>query len=142
MGVDRVFLDVRLLTTLTAASVLLFVATSPTSPYQHPWNWGQRDATDQALARAITTLDTEVPVRASPSALAALSERPWLFTLPSDAAPAAVNMGSPAFTRAVLVVERDFPERTIAERQEFDRVMGHLGFERSFDAEGVVLYAR
>jgi uncharacterized membrane protein len=142
MGVDRVFLDVRLLSTLTAASVLLFVATSATSPYEHPLSWGDRDATDRALVRAVASLDTDVPIRASPSALVLLSERPWLFPLSTDSAPAAVNMGSPAFTRAVLVVERDLPPRTIEERQEFDRTMGLLGFERSFDAEGVVLYAR
>ncbi len=142
MGVDRVFLDVRLLTTLVAATVLLFMASSATSPYERPWQWDERDATDQALARAIATLPPDVPVRASPSALAELSERPWLFALPTDTAPAAVNMGFPLFTRAVLVVEREVPERAPAERQEFDRTMSLQGFERTFDSSGVVIYAR
>ncbi len=142
MGVDRVFIDVRLLTTLTAASVLLFVSTSPTSPYESPWNWGELDATDRAIERAVAMVDDEVPVRASPSALASLSERPWLYPLAVDAEPTAVNMGFPAITRAVLVVEREIPERTPAEREEFDRNMARQGFELDFDREGVVLYAR
>ncbi|MGI9595907.1 MAG: DUF2079 domain-containing protein [Acidimicrobiales bacterium] len=142
MGVDRVFLDVRLLTTLTAASILLFVSTSPTSPYENPWNWDELDATDRAIERAVNRLDDDIPVRASPSALPALSERPWLYPLSTDSQPTAVNMGFPAFTRAVLVVEREIPERTAGEREEFDRNMVLQGFELGFDVEGVALYVR
>ena len=142
MGVDRVFLDVRLLFTLVAATVLLFMATSATSPYERPWDWDERDETDLALIRAVDSLEPDVPVRASPSALARLSARPWLFPLATETAPAAVNMGFPPFTRAVLVVDRELPERTSAERQEFDRSMSRLGFEPSFDESGVTLYVR
>ncbi len=142
MGVDRVFLDVRLLTTLAAASLLLFMATSQTSPYENPWDWDEPDPTDVAVVRAVERLGPEVPVRASPSALAALSEREWLFPLSTETAPSAVNMGFPEFLRAVLVVEREVPERSEAERQEFDRTMSLQGFERTFDADGVVIYAR
>lgn len=141
-GVDRVFLDVRLLTTLTAASILLFVSTSVTSPYERPWNWGERDQTDQAIARAVALLDPETPVRASPSALTALSERPWLYPLPVDSAPTAVKMNFPAFTRAVLLVEREIPERTPRERLEFNQTMALQGFVLQFDDDGVALYVR
>lgn len=142
MGVDRVFLDVRLLTTLTAASILLFVSTSVTSPYENPWDWDELDATDRAISAAVEALGEDVPVRASPSALPALSERPWLFSLPVDTKPRAVNMGFPAFTRAVLVVEREIPPRTEIERLDFDRDMTRQGFELSSDVAGVALYVR
>ncbi len=142
MGVDRVFLDVRLLTTLTAASVLLFVSSSVTSPYANPWNWSDLDPTDQAISRAVASLDEDVPIRASPSALPALSERPWLYPLATDVKPTAVNMGFPAFTRAVLVVEREIPERTADERQEFDQSMEQRGFVLESDIDGVALYVR
>ena len=95
MGVDRVFLDARLLMTLTAASLLLFMATSATSPYERPWDWGRRDATAQAVARAIDSLDSDTPVRSSPSALAALSERPWVFPLATDTTPIVGQHGLP-----------------------------------------------
>ena len=142
MGVDRVFLDVRLLTTLTAASILLFVSTSVTSPYENPWSWNELDATDRAINRAVASLDEDVPVRASPSALPALSERPWLYPLPTDIQPSAVSMGFPAFTRAVLVVDREIPERSAAERRAFHSDMAQLGFELDLDAAGVALYVR
>ena len=142
MGVDRVFLDIRLLTTLAAASILLFLSTSATSPYESPWNWDELDRTDQAIATAVAMLDEDVPVRASPSALPALSQRPWLFLLPEDNQPNAVNMGFPAFTRAVLVVEREIPRRTPTERVEFDRSMALRGFGLDFESEGVALYVR
>ncbi len=142
VGVDRVFLDVRLLTTLAAASVLLFVSSAPTSPYEDPWSWHERDATDRAIATAITRLDDDTPVRASPSALTALSERPWLYPLSTDTPPTAVNMAFPAFTRAVLVVEREIPERTDDERADFDERMAQGGFELDFDRDGVALYVR
>lgn len=141
-GVDRVFLDVRLLTTLTAASILLFVSTSVTSPYESPWNWRERDQTDEAIARAVAFLDPETPVRASPSALTALSERPWLYELPVDSAPTAVKMNFPAFTRAVLLVEREIPERTPGERLEFNQTMALQGFVLRLDDSGVQLYVR
>lgn len=145
MGVDRVFLDVRILFALFAASGLSFVIASPMSPYEEPWNWGDRDQVDMAIQQAVDTLDPEAPVRASPSALVALSDRPWLYPLAPDAAPAAVNMGFPDFTRAVLTVDRDLPDRTKDERLDFDaRMARDLEFELDFDDQdnGVALYVR
>ncbi|MDH3292853.1 MAG: DUF2079 domain-containing protein [Acidimicrobiia bacterium] len=144
MGVDRVFLDIRLLTTLAAAAVLLFVASSPTSPYARPWDWPERDATDRAAVRAAELLDPELPVRASPSALTVLSDRPWLYSLAQDRQPSAANMAFPDFTRAVLVLEREIPERTEEEREQFDNNMALVGFEILLDDRnnGVTLYVR
>jgi uncharacterized membrane protein len=144
MGVDRVFLDVRILSTLTAASLLLFVSSSPTSPYEEPWNWSERDATDTAVLDAIDELGDDVAVRASPSALTELAERPWLFTLDPSREPSAAQAGFPGFTRAVLVVEREIPQRSEAEREDFDRAMEAQGFELVVDdrSTGVALYAR
>jgi uncharacterized membrane protein len=144
MGVDRVFLDIRLLTTLAAAAVLLFVASSPTSPYALPWNWSERDGTDRAIVRAAGLLEPEVPVRASPSALTVLSDRPWLYSLAEDRPPSAANMAFPDFTRAVLVVDREIPTRTDDEREQFDNNMALVGFEVRLDDRnnGVTLYVR
>jgi uncharacterized membrane protein len=144
MGVDRVFLDVRILTTLAAASVLSFVAASPISPYEVPWQLDEQDATDAAAVEAIAMLDPEVAVRASPSALASLSERPWLFALDPERLPSAAQAGFPDFTRAVLVLDREVPERTLEEREEFDRSMESQGFVLIVDdrANGVALYSR
>ena len=142
VGVDRVFLDVRLLTTLVAASILLFLSSAPTSPYENPWSWDEADATDRSIEIALSRLDPDTPVRASPSTLAAIAERPWLYPLSTDERPIAVNMGFPAFIRAVLVVEREIPERTESERDTFDENMARRGFVLDYEREGVALYVR
>lgn len=144
MGVDRVFLDVRLLSTLVVAAVMLFASTSLTSPYERPWEWGRLDPIDEAVADAVDKLDEDVPIRASPAALATLAERPWLYPLESDQQPSAVNMGFPAFTRAVLVVESEIPDRTMEDRDAFDRGMSSQQFVQQVADEpnGVYLYVR
>ena len=74
-----------------------------------------------------------------------LSDRPWLYSLADDRPPSAVNMGFPDFIRAVLVVEREIPERDDTERLQFQEGMIDLqGFELRYEdrADGVTLYVR
>ncbi len=145
MGVDRVFLDLRILFALAAASGLSFVVSSPMSPYEQPWTWGDQDPVDVAILEAIDELDADTPVRASPSALVKLSNRPWLYPLATDIAPITSNMGFPDFTRAVLTVDRDLPDRTPESRQDFDaRMAQELEFVLQYDNldNGVALYVR
>jgi uncharacterized membrane protein len=142
MGVDRVFLDVRVLLALMAATTLFFVSSSPISPYEQPWNWADRDETDAAIYEAVALIGEETAVRASPSALALLAERPWLFALDPERPPSAAQAGFPDFTRAVLVVEREIPERVEAEREELDRGMEAQEFVVVYDDHGVTLYSR
>ncbi|MEM8925307.1 MAG: DUF2079 domain-containing protein [Actinomycetota bacterium] len=142
MGVDRVFLDARVLSTLTAASVLLFVAESPVSPYERPWNWGERTAIDESILVAVDKIDDDVAVRASPSSLTALSARDWIFTLDPDRPPTAAQAGFPDFTRAVLVIEGEIPDWSEGGRDDFDQSMLAQGFQIIHDDEGVVLYSR
>lgn len=144
MGVDRVFLDGRVLSTLLAASVLSFVASSPISPYNRPWGWDDRDATDAAALAAVAQLGPEVPVRASTSVLTSLADRPWLFSLDPNQEPSAAQAGFPDFTRAVLLVDRDVPPRSADNRESFGRAMAAQGFTLSIDdrANGVSLFTR
>jgi hypothetical protein len=67
-----------------------------------------------------------------------------LYSLAEDRQPTAVNMGFPDFIRAVLVVEREIPERTEEDREVFDSRMALQGFELRFDDrdDGVSLYVR
>lgn len=142
MGVDRVFLDVRVLSALVAAAALFFISSSPISPYERPWDWSTRDATDSAVLEAVALLDDGVAVRASPGALTTLAERDWLFALDTASEPSAAQAGFPAFTRAVLIIELETLERTESERQDFDRSMTDQGFDLIYDEAGVALYSR
>jgi hypothetical protein len=143
MGVSRVFIDVRILATLTAAATLAFISSSPISLYDKPWEWGDPDPVEQAIIAAAAQLPPEVAVRASPSALPVLAERPWLYPLQTNREP---SVQFDAFdVRAVLVVDDDLPLRTDARRIDFIERMEALGgFQLIVDDEenGVSLFYR
>ncbi|MGH1503027.1 MAG: DUF2079 domain-containing protein [Acidimicrobiales bacterium] len=142
MGVDRVFVDVRLLSTVVVASLLLSVSSSPLAPYDRPWNWAERDATDEAILEIAESLPDDIVIRASESALTPLAERYWLTALDGSRAPVALI--DLANTRALLIVDRDIPEMTDAERAAFTSLAENSGFEVTHDdrTTGVTLYFR
>lgn len=142
MGVNRVFVDVRVLATAISATALLSLSQSPMSPYREPWLWSDVDATDQAVIDAVATLDPDDAIRASTSALAPLSERYWLYPLDPDRIPNAlvdvVNV------RAVLIVDRDVAEQDDEARQRFIDRLATSGYELRVDdrVNGVSLFYR
>lgn len=84
--VTQVRVDRRLVIALLLTAVIFFVRDSPTSPYREPWQWGDRDATDQARLAAIDALpSTDEPVRASVTLLPLLSERLGVYELDTSA---------------------------------------------------------
>ncbi len=137
MGVDRVFVDVRLLATLVAAAGLMFVSAAPNSPYARPWNWGDTTPADLAVIEAASLLETSDAVRASPAALGVLAERPWLYRLDTAQQP---QVAFAVFqVRAVLIDERDLPElepeARLAQREAFRAAMEQQGFELRYADE-------
>jgi uncharacterized membrane protein len=140
VGVDRVFVDGRIQAAVLLASALLFLTQSPTSPYREPWSWSATDA-DRAVLEAVELLGPEVAVRASPSALVPLAERPWLYQLRPErplTAPAAS-----AQARAVLLVEDDNPVRDDEHREQLTTGLSQLGYEVHFGPrDGVTLFLR
>ncbi len=142
VGVDRVFVDGGLLAALGAGSFLLYLVFSPASLYERPWDWRQRDGTDRAVLRAVAELDGDTAVRASPSALTELAGRRFVRALPTDQTPSLAVFNSDA--QAVLVVEREIPEQTPAQRTAFDEQMRLFGYELVMDdsTNGVWLYFR
>lgn len=143
LGVQRVFIDGRLLATLAAAAALSFISSSPISIYDKPWTWGDADPVEQAILDAADLLPSDIAVRASPSALPALAERPWLYPLATDREP---SVQFDAFdVRAILVVDADIPERSPERREEFAMRMASFGgFELIVDDQenGVSLFLR
>lgn len=146
MGVDRVFVDTRLLMTLVVASLLLFIDASPSSPYERPWNWGERTELQDVIAEAAATIDPADAVRASPSALLEMAERPWLYPLSTQQQPQVVS--TIYRVRTVLIVESDLPpldaEARAVQRSTFHSGMAAQGFELRFAEEnhGVWVFFR
>ncbi len=146
MGVDRVFVDVRLLVSLVAASALLFISAAPSSPYHEPWTWSDRSPTEDAILEATALLDRNAAVRTTPSAVVELAERPWVHVLDVDEQPQVVQ--AIYRVRSVLIVERDLPpladDERAEQRETFDAGMAAQGFELIYvDRDlGVLLYFR
>ncbi len=146
MGVDRVFVDVRLLFSLVAAAILLFINGSPSSPYNEPWEWSELGATDQAITEAVAMLSSQDAVRTTPSAVVPLAERDWLHILDTSQQPQILS--AVYQVRSVLIVERDLPslpeDERILQRESFDAGMRSQGFDLIFSKvdEGVLLYYR
>ncbi len=141
LGVDRVFVDTRLLTALIAASLLLFVTLSPLSPYEEPWNLNERDNNDIALVQAASRLDANVPVRASANVLPLLAERPFAYPL-ADETP---TVASVVFrSRAVLIDQRTLDVPLVGDRLgAFTEQMNGLGFDRlNAENDTILLYFR
>lgn len=142
MGVDRVFLDSRLLTAIVAASTLLFVTSSPASPYQKPWGWANQNQSDISLAQAASLLQESDAVMASPSALALLAERRWLYPLDPTEVPSVAFANFRA--RAVLIDDRQLPLLSEAQRRAYADGMAAQGYEIRIDdrENGIALFFR
>ncbi len=146
LGVDRVFVDVRVLATLVAASFISYAATSPLAPYDAPWDWGQRDDADEGVLEAVAWLSPSTAVRSSPTGLSNLSMRPWLYSLATDQQP---QVASAVYrVRAVLIDERTLPElepeARAEQREAFAAAMAAQGYELVVDRSdvGVLLFYR
>ncbi len=142
VGVDRVFVDGALLAALAAGSFLLYLSLSPASLYEEPWTWRERDATDRSILEAASLLDDDTAVRVSPSALPVVAERPFVRALSTEQPPSLAEFNSDA--QAVLIVEREVPEQSAAQRAAFDEQMQLFGYQLRFDDpdNGVWLYYR
>lgn len=80
--VKRVRVERRIILALMLTSIVFFVRDSPSSPYNEPWEWGQRDEIDEARLAAVAELPgINEPVRASASILPLLSERLGVYLL-------------------------------------------------------------
>lgn len=79
--VKQVRVERRIILALLLTALVFFVRDSSTSPYQEPWDWGARDATDQARIDAVDSIPVNSPVRASASTLPLLSERLGVYPL-------------------------------------------------------------
>ncbi len=86
-GVERVFVDGRVLGALILVSTVFFVRDAPASPYRAPWAWGGRDAADQARLDAVDLVDDQDAVRASPALLPLLAERAEVYLLDTENRP-------------------------------------------------------
>ncbi len=77
-SVSRIRVDHRIVAAMVLATVAFFVQVAPASPFNEPWSWGGRDATDGGRMAASAVLDEMAAgagVTASPQVVALVAER-------------------------------------------------------------------
>ncbi len=80
--VKRVRVERRVVLALLLTSLVFFVHDAPSSPYNEPWQWTERDETDLARIAAVEALpEGNLAIRASSTFLPLLSERLGVYEL-------------------------------------------------------------
>ena len=139
--IDRVRVDRRVLGALALAAIIFFIRDSATSPYREPWDLGRRDAADAARLDAVEMIDDADAVRASPALLPLLAERRWLYELDQVAHPHVRRAAADDVDVVVLDEEAEL-EWDDDDRRSFHEGMVSLGFTRTFNTDGIVVYRR
>jgi uncharacterized membrane protein len=139
-SVERVNVDRRVLMALVLASAVFFIQDAPASPYEEPWAWGNRDVTDHARLDAADLVPDDDSVRASPSLLPLLAERPAVYELETTGNPH-VRRAADGVDAIVLDAEAA-PDWDDEDRRRFQAGLEELGFETVFAQAGVTVYER
>jgi uncharacterized membrane protein len=138
-GVDKITVDRRVLAALVLAGTVFFIRDAASSPYREPWGWGGRDAADGVRIAIDDTIPPEAAVRASPSMLQLLADRPEVFTLdgegPVDPAGATEDVD-------FVVVDRRDTDWTAAQTRILRSGLERAGFEVVVEGQDITLYAR
>jgi uncharacterized membrane protein len=139
-SVERVNVDRRVLMALLFASVIFFIQDSPASPYEEPWAWGARDVTDQARLDAADLVPEDDSVRASPTLLPLLAERPALYELDTTENPHVRRAAEDV--DAIVFDAEAAPDWDDDDRRRFQTGLEELGFEEVFAEAGITVYER
>lgn len=139
-GVERITVDPRVLGALLLAGSVFFVRDAASSPYRQPWTWGGQDAADGVRLAAAETIPADAPVRASPSMLQPLAERPFLERIDPDRPPDPVALG--VGVDFVVIDGAQVPDWTGWRRRAFRARMEEGGFEVVLEGQDITLFAR
>jgi uncharacterized membrane protein len=136
-SIERVVVDRRVLVALAVAAIGFFCTDALNSPYQRPWTWGREDSSDLSRHQVANALPQATRVRASPTMLPLLAERPAVYALSTtpDAHAAADGVNR------VVVTDQDV-QWNADEWQEFRGGMSRELFVLTYDRDGVRVYTR
>ena len=137
-SIERVVVDRRVLIALAVGAIGFFCTDALNSPYQRPWKWGREDASDRARHEVADSLAEAIPVRASPTMLPLLAERPAVY--PLGGAPDARAATSSGVNR-VVVTAQDV-QWSAEQWQQFRGGMALQQFVLVYDRDGVKVYTR
>ncbi len=134
--VERVNVDRRLLTALALTACIFFLRDAPSSLYEKPWDWGQRDVIDLARKEAADQVPSDVAVRASEQILPLLSDRFRLYELDTGGDPDLAADAAGANVEWIVFDVSAASEWTPLNVDSFDLDLRRAGFERLEFEEG------
>lgn len=134
--VERVNVDRRLLTALVLTAGLFFVRDAPSSLYERPWDWGQRDTIDIARQEAADLIPSDASVRASEQVLPLLSDRTRLYQLHTGEDPSSAAVAATPKVEWIVFDPASAPGWTPLDIENFDLDVRRTGFERLELEEG------
>lgn len=92
-GIEKITVDGRLLGALVLSASVFFVQDAASSPYAEPWGWGGSDAADAAGRALASEVPDDVAVRASPTLVLLVAQRPDVLVAKGDPDAAALTEG-------------------------------------------------
>lgn len=128
--VERVNIDRRLLTALVLTASIFFLRDAPSSLYQEPWGWGQRDEMDIARIEVADQIPPEVSVRASEQILPLLSDRIRLYQLDTAGDPGRAARAAAPDVEWIVFDTSAAPDWDTLNVERFDLDLRRTGFER------------
>ena len=139
-SVTRINVDHRIVASIVAASLVLFVQNAPSSPYQQPWAWGGRNRVDAIRLMSVEEVDDRVAITASPQLGALVAEREVLYETPLGP-PAIGTVWVPVTPVVLLDTTADGsdgePLWDDDDRSELLTALDAQGFDIRFDRLGI-----
>jgi len=139
-GVSRILVGRRILTVLLLTATVFFIRDSASSPFEKPWEWGRRDATDIARITSVFWLGPDASVAAPANLYPEIAERRNAFVLKTDV-PFEPSREELKHLDAVIFDE-NIVTWTNAELMKFEGKMGELGFDRRYESSGIQTWVR
>jgi uncharacterized membrane protein len=139
-SITRVNVDHRIVASIVAASLILFVQNAPSSPYQQPWAWGSRDQVDAARLMAAEGIDPDVDLTVSPQLGAQVAERRVLRESPLGPPPPDVEWRPTTDTVLLDTTVEGSDGAPLWDDDDRRAVLSSLsgqGYEVAFDANGI-----
>jgi uncharacterized membrane protein len=139
-SITRINVDHRIVASIVFASLILFVQSAPSSPYQQPWAWGGRDQVDKARLLALEDVGPVVALTVSPQLSAEVAERQTLYETPLG--PPSVGIIWRPTTPIVLIDTTAEGSDGVPLWDDDDRreLLGSLlgqGYQKNFDSNGI-----
>lgn len=139
----RIRVDHRIVAALLFSTAAFFIQVAPASPFNEPWGWGSRDATDGARLEAIRRLPDDAAVTVSPQLSAMVADRPVVREIPLGPPPPSWRPSTPT---VVLDTNADEPSgRALwddGDRRDAIAVLLDQGFRPVYDAQGIFVLRR